>query len=402
YLFPEKLISYIDNERISYLKLTPTLFSMIVKDNSFNEKSFNYVHEIMLGGESINADDVSLLQASHKHIKFMNHYGPTETTIGSVARYIQKDNLERYLSKPTIGKPIYNTKCYILSKNNKLTPIGCSGELYIGGDGVGIGYLGDNKLTKEKFIKNPFSEDPDSRLYKTGDLARYLPDGNIEFIGRIDNQVKIRGFRIELGEIEATINKIETIKDCVVIAKEDSDGNKRLVAYVVSADELNVQEIREGLSKSLPDYMVPSLFASLEKMPLTPNGKINRKALPEPEGNIETTNEYVAPRNETEQKLVEIWTKVLGVEKVGIYDNFFELGGHSLLATQVISKIRTEFNIELPLKTLFENSSIIDLAQVIDSMNEQTNIKQIEKIKDPSFEQNISGDIGDLVHEIKI
>ncbi|MCP4104824.1 MAG: AMP-binding protein, partial [Desulfobacteraceae bacterium] len=231
--------------------------------------------------------------------------------------------------------------------------------------------------TGEKFIPNPFSDDPGSRLYKTGDLVKYLPDGNIEFIGRIDNQVKIRGFRIEPGEIESALSRIKEVREAVVVPKEDSNGNKRLVAYIVSDNELDLKEIRDSLSTSLADYMVPSLFVALDEIPLTPNGKIDRKALPDPEGNFETTNEFIAPGTEIEKKLAGIWCEVLGIKKVGIHDNFFELGGHSLLATQIISKIRKVFSIELPIKALFEAPQISSFSGLIKSSKPGNEISKI-------------------------
>jgi len=380
----EELDQIINNSKITVLWLTSGLFSAIVENNIKLLRNIKY---LLAGGDVLNINHIEKILKEFQNISMINGYGPTEGTTFTTLYFMNKNTIIN--GSIPIGKPIDNTKTYVLDKEQKLLAVGVPGELYISGDGLAIGYLKRPELTAEKFIKNPYSDDPNSRLYKTGDLVKYLPDGNIEFIGRIDNQVKIRGFRIELGEVEVVLNKIETIKDCVVVAKEDANGNKRLLAYVVAGDEINIQEIRDNLSKSLPDYMVPSLFVSLQKMPLTPNGKIDRKSLPEPEGNIETINEYVAPRNETERKLADIWAKVLGVEKVGIYDNFFELGGHSLLATQVISKIRTEFNKELPLKVLFENSTIIDLSKQIDSCLINNKLEIIKKTTKKNVGQNV-------------
>ena len=281
---------------------------------------------------------------------------------------LNDNQLEEEELSISIGKPLPNIKAYILDANHRLVPIGVAGELCIAGAGLSRGYLGNDKLTNEKFIDNPYGTN--EKIYKTGDLARWLPDGNIQFLGRIDNQIKIRGFRIELGEIESALTSQDEIKSSVVIAKDDKAGNKRLIAYIIPAEEntgLNIEKLRESLSRTLPDYMVPSLFVKLEEIPLTSNGKVDRKALPDPEGNIEKTHEYVAPQTEVERKLAQIWKEVLGVERVGIHDNFFELGGHSLLATKIISKIRTEFNNELPLKVLFENTTIKGLSKSIDT-----------------------------------
>jgi len=374
----ELLAKTINEESITMAQATPATWKMLLSDGWQPNKPM----KILCGGEAID-DKLKQELLAYPSITLYNMYGPTETTVWSSTTELINGE------KIFIGHPIANTQLYIIDKHNKPVPIGIPGELCIAGDGLAKGYLKRPVLTKEKFIKNPFSNDNGSRLYKTGDLVRYLPDGNIEFIGRIDNQIKIRGFRIELGEIEAVLSKIETVNDCVLVAKDDTDGNKRLVAYIVSDDELKIQELRESLSKSLPDYMLPSLFVSLEKMPLTSNGKIDRKTLPEPEGNIETTYEYIEPRNETEQKLADIWTKVLGVERVGIYDNFFELGGHSLFATQVISKIKTEFNNELPLKVLFENNTIIALSKKIDSSKLNIEAEIIRKTEKRNIGQNV-------------
>lgn len=267
----------------------------------------------------------------------------------------------------SIGKPISNTVIYILDTYLQPTPIGVVGELHIGGEGLARGYLNHPELTAEKFISNPYGE---GKIYKTGDLARYLPDGNIEYIGRIDNQVKIRGFRIELGEIEVVLNQQKFIDESVVIVREDEPGDKRLVAYIVTKSEtLNSTEIRSLLKEKLPEYMIPSVFVQLEKLPLTPNGKIDRRTLPEPDAfSYQEEGTFVAPITLTQEKLAAIWNKVLQLEKVGINSNFFELGGHSLLATQVISLIRDSFEIELPLRYLFEAPTVKELSDIIDSM----------------------------------
>ncbi|AOX02683.1 non-ribosomal peptide synthetase [Moorena producens PAL-8-15-08-1] len=286
-----------------------------------------------------------------------NQYGPTETHV--VSAFTLNGFPSNWSSLPPIGRPIANTQIYILDKHLQPVPIGVPGELYLGGDGLARGYLNRRELTKQKFIQNPFCSSNTERLYKTSDLARYLPEGNIEFIGRIDNQVKIRGFRIELGEIEAVLSTHPHIQQTTVIVREDSPGNKRLVAYYVSQSEsLTTNQLREFLKQKLPDYMVPSAFITLETLPLTPNGKVDRNALPAPEGEISRVEEYVAPRTPTEEIIANIFALVLGVQDVGIHDNFFELGGHSLLATQLISQLRVTFNIEIPLREVFKTPTI--------------------------------------------
>jgi acyl carrier protein len=226
-------------------------------------------------------------------------------------------------------------------------------------------------LTAEKFIPHLFSHEPGARLYKTGDLARYLPDGNIEFLGRIDHQVKIRGFRIELGEIEAVLSIHPRVQQSMVIATEDPTGNKRLVAYVVVIEEekLSTQQLREFLQQQLPAYMVPSTFVILDTLPLTPNGKVDRKALTQPDLSSMSSTDFVSPRTHTEEVLAEIWEKVLKLEKISVHDNFFDLGGHSLLATQVSSRISEAFQVKLPLKYLFEASTLASLAAKIDNIS---------------------------------
>ena len=231
-------------------------------------------------------------------------------------------------------------------------------------------------MTEEKFIKNPFSKNEDSRIYKTGDLCRWLPDGNIEYLGRTDDQIKIRGYRVELGEIESVLQECELVKQAVVLAKEYREGSKQLVGYVVSNNEFNKEAILSHLSNKLPGYMIPSLWVEMESLPLTPNGKIDKKALPDTDASQGLSDRYEAPRNETEKKLVAIWQELLGVERVGIHDNFFELGGHSLLAMRVISAISKELEIELAIKDLFKFTNISDLSKYLEI---QLNIYTEEK-----------------------
>ena len=249
-----------------------------------------------------------------------------------------------------------------MDRNRKLLPIGVVGELCVGGDGLGRGYLNRPELTSEKFVINPYTGE---RMYRSGDLVRFLPNGEMEYSGRLDQQVKIRGHRIELGEIEATLLKHEQVKEAVVTAKKEEKGTNYLCAYLVSNEELQVSELRNHISKELPDYMIPSYFVHLDKLPLTPNGKLDRKALPEPNGSISTGVEYEAPTNETEEKLVSIWKEVLGAEKIGRNDNFFELGGHSLKATVLVSRIHKEMNVEVPLREAFANPVLKSMAEYI-------------------------------------
>jgi acyl carrier protein len=248
-------------------------------------------------------------------------------------------------------------------------PIGVPGELYVGGEGLARGYLNHAKLTADKFIPSAFSTRPGVRLYKTGDRAKYLPDGNIDFLGRIDDQVKIRGLRIEPGEIESVLAQHPSVREAAVMAWEDRPGEKRLVGYIVSHDGAEVSALRSFLKAKLPDYMVPSAFVFLDALPLTPSGKIDRKALPAPNpSRPELESVFVAPHTPTEEVVARIWADVLKLEEVGIDDNFFELGGHSLVAMQVISRLRDAFRFELPLRMLFEYPTIASLAEQIDAL----------------------------------
>ncbi|MBV8852906.1 MAG: AMP-binding protein [Sinobacteraceae bacterium] len=260
-----------------------------------------------------------------------------------------------------IGRPIANMQVYILDAQLQPIPIGARGELYVGGAGLARGYAHLPGLTAERFIADPFGSG--GRLYRTGDLARWRAGGELEYVGRVDHQVKVRGYRIELGEIEAGLRDAAGVKDCVVVAREDAPGDKRLVAYVVPADEaaVNTAELRTHLQRRLPEYMVPSAFVVLEALPLTPNGKVDRRALPAPEGRPEIT-EFVAPRTPTEEVVAGIWCEVLKLERVGVHDNFFALGGHSLLAMRVMARLREVLEVELPLRALFQRPTIAELA----------------------------------------
>ena len=317
---------------------------------------------LLLGGEQLNKQLVDKTFAALPHIELWNLYGPTETTANTIVGRIS-------LNGPlTLGHPIANTQIYILDCHLQPVPVGVPGDLYVGGVGLARGYLKRPDLTAEKFIPCPFSFEPGARLYETGDVARYLPDGSIEFLGRRDHQVKIRGFRIELGEIEAILAHHPTVHETVVLIQEDNPEERRLVAYVVPkpGSILTADELRSFLRTKLPNYMVPSVFVTLGALPLMPNGKIDRRALPAPgQSRLELKEAFVAPRTPAEKVLAGIWAEVLKLEKVGIYDNFFDLGGHSLLATQVISRVREAFQVELPLRILFEKPTIEELAVVI-------------------------------------
>ena len=299
-----------------------------------------------------------------------NFYGPTETTVWSTFHHF------RSADEPVVlGRPLANTRIYVLDKELQPVPIGVAGEIHIGGDGVTRGYLNLPELTADKFIADPFESRFNARLYKTGDLGRFLPDGRLEFLGRIDNQVKVRGFRIELGEIEAVLDRHASVQECAVVAREDVPGDKRLVAYVVAApaSRLDFAVLRNWVKERLPEYMVPVAWVEMPSLPLTPNGKVDRKNLPAPEyQRAELAGEYQEARTPAEEVMAGIWAEVLKLDQVGVHDQFFELGGHSLLATQVVSRIRQAFQVELPLRTLFEAPTVAGLSERVEgSQREQ-------------------------------
>jgi amino acid adenylation domain-containing protein len=309
-------------------------------------------------------------------LRFYNKYGPTEATVSCVAFHVQQYPSGRSIP---IGRPLSNYRIYILDEQLNLQPLGVIGEICIGGDGVARGYLNRPELTVEKFVENPFR--PGERMYRTGDLGRWLEDGNIEFMGRKDEQVKVRGYRIELGEIESALQTHENIELCVVIARADKQGEKELVAYVTAKEELNIPELRRFLAGVLPAYMIPTHYVQMNELPLTSNGKVDRKSLQDIEAiGLSTGAEFVSPRNEIETKLVLIWEEVLGRKAVSVKDNFFDLGGHSLKATRLVSQVHKEFHVEIKLKELFEAPVLEDQARLI-GRSATASLTMIEPVK---------------------
>ena len=335
------------------------------------------VQTINLAGELLPTTLVDQLYASTAAQRVYDLYGPSEAT--TYATY----TLRRVGGPQTIGRPIQNTQVYVLDAYLHPVPIGVVGEVYIGGDGVARGYLNRPELTAEKFLPDPFCREPSARLYKTGDLARYLPDGNLEFLGRIDHQVKLRGYRIELGEIETVLGEHPAVREAVVIAREDQPGDKRLVAYLVPTHPQlpTVSELWSFLHSKLPDYMIPSACVLLDTLPLTPNGKIDRQALPCPDHSRPALEaHYCAARTPTEGLLVEIWAEVLKLDTIGAHDNFFALGGHSLLATQVVARINKRVQIAVPLRALFECQTVAALAQLLDEQRQHVESEALDRI----------------------
>ncbi|TRU33563.1 MAG: amino acid adenylation domain-containing protein [Microcystis aeruginosa Ma_MB_F_20061100_S20] len=365
---------FIEQERLTVLNITPAYWhewAIAVSQSLATVPSSLRV--VAVGGDAVLPETVNIWrQMVGKRVQCINVYGPTEASVTAIVHDLLDYQSEK-INSVLIGRPIANTKAYILDQNLQPVPIGVKGELHLCGVRLARGYLNRPELTAEKFIDNPFANAAFNRLYKTGDLARYLPDGNIECFGRIDNQVKIRGFRIELGEIEAVLNQNIDVQTSCVIIREDTPGDKYLVAYIVAHYERipMISELRQFLSSKLPLYMVPQAFVFLESLPLTTNRKVDRRALPAPDKIGNRRDQYVAPRNGIEEMLVQIWTEILKVEQVGIYDNFFEIGGHSLLATQLVSRIRSLFKIELPLRSLFGAATVAELAHLIGQLQQQ-------------------------------
>ena len=351
---------------VTVLNQTPAAFYVFIEEALKQGHDWGeHLRYVIFGGDRLEPAYLQRWAERFPSVALINMYGITETTVHVTFYRLTPEDLASAGRSP-IGRPLPETTVYVCDPSMNLLPIGVPGEMYVGGGGLARGYLNRPELTAERFIPNPFSNEPDARLYRTGDLARYREDGNLEFLGRIDHQVKIRGFRIELGEIEAALRAFPVVRDVAVLAREDRPGDKRLVAYISLSPETfpTPATFREFLLLKLPDYMVPSAYVMLESLPLTSNGKLNRKALPAPNmGSAIMTCVFVAPTNPVEQALSDIWVDVLAVEQASIHDNFFELGGHSLLATRVISRINCTFGTQLPLRELFESPTIAGLAQ---------------------------------------
>ncbi|WP_414622036.1 amino acid adenylation domain-containing protein [Calothrix sp. CCY 0018] len=366
---PNYLAKLIDSQQITTLHFVPSMLEIFLEVADI--KSCRSLRQVFCSGEALSISLQQRFFAAVLKAQLHNLYGPTETAIDVTYWHCQPDT--QYKSVP-IGRPIANTQTYILNPDLQPVPIGVAGELYLGGVQLARGYLNHPELTAQKFINNPFVDDFKSPLlYKTGDLARYLPDGNIEYLGRLDNQVKIRGNRIELGEIESVLTQHHQVRESLVMAREDTPGVKRLVAYIVSGkSQPSITSLRESIASKLPDYMIPSAFVILSQLPLTANGKVNRRALPAPDiSNFNQSDNFIAPRDRIEQKLAEIWSEILDINPVGVKDNFFELGGHSLLAINLMAKIQRRFDKQLPLSTLFTNRTVEDLSKLIREQKQQ-------------------------------
>ncbi len=378
---PERILQLIHTYKVTCLHFVPSLLHVFIQEllnDPLNIRQMGSLQKVMTSGEKL-MPDMARQWYQATGLPIHNLYGPTEASV-DVSYYTtsgQETNIP-------IGRPIWNTQLYILDAQLQYLPVGIAGEICISGDGLARGYLGRPALTAEKFVDHPFI--PEQKMYRTGDIGKWLPDGNIEYIGRKDAQVKIRGFRIEPGEIEAALLTCHGIQEAVVIACE-KNNEKYLVAYMVSDIPLEPVQLREQLGRQVPAYMIPAYFVRLDKFPLTPSGKTDRNALPDPATtDIHTTANYTAPRNDTERRLERIWCEVLQITQAGVHDDFFSLGGHSLMAARIISRVRNEFNTELPFAALFNNATIAGLSQLIaDAATTDAapapKIKRIERVK---------------------
>jgi amino acid adenylation domain-containing protein len=365
---PEELLNYLIETRVERVFLPPVALRQLAEVSVSRGTIPTSIREIITAGEQLKVTEtIAQFLMKIGDCILRNQYGPTESHV--VTEQSLKGHPQSWLAQPPIGTPIANARIYVLDAHLQPVPIGVSGTLHIGGLGLARGYLNHPELTAEKFIPDPFSEEVGSRIYNSGDIARFLTDGRIEFLGRADDQVKIRGFRVEPGEVEALLEQHPGVKEAVVTAMENAIGDKQLVAYVVRDPQLapSISHLIRFMRERVPDYLIPSALVDLDSLPLSPNGKVDRRALPMPEGaRPQLEKSFVAPRTPIEETIAGIWQKILGLKTVGVEDNFFDLGGHSLLATQVISRIRSAFQVEsLSLRRLFETPTIADLASAV-------------------------------------
>jgi amino acid adenylation domain-containing protein len=361
-LDPRRFLHALERHGVDVMFLTTALFNQLA---ALDSGAFARLDCLLVGGEQVDPAAIARVLASERPRRLLNIYGPTEATTFAVCLEIVEAAPGRSLP---IGKPIANMRAYVLDAHLRPVPVGVPGDLYLGGSGVARGYLNQPALTAERFLADPFSADAQGRLYQTGDRARWLPNGELQYLGRIDHQIKLRGFRIELGEIETALRALDEVADAVAMVREDTPGDRRLVAYAVAAHGHTASDwpaLKAALASRLPDYMVPAQLVWLDALPLTPNGKLDRRALPVP-GEIASDAEYVAPRTATEQALAEIWAEVLQLERVGLNDNFFVLGGHSLLAVQLASRVRGRLGVEVALTELFAHPMLGQFARVVE------------------------------------
>lgn len=361
---PQQFLQLLRDEQVTILNQTPTYFYHLLQEELASREQSLHLRKVIFGGEALNPALLKNWREKYPFIQLINMYGITETTVHVTYKEITETEIEA--GKSNIGKPIPTLQTYILNTQQQLQPIGVQGELYVAGEGLARGYLNRSELTAEKFVEHAWITE--GKLYRTGDAARWLPDGNIEYLGRIDHQVKIRGYRIELGEVETAILKMDMIQEAVVIAHENEDGSKQLCAYWKGSSALTAREIRAALTHEIPDYMIPSYFVQLEHIPLTSNGKIDRKALPSPQERVDQEAEYAAAQSPVEQAIISAWEAVLGVQRIGRSDHFFELGGDSIKCIQVASRLlQSGYKVEM--KHFFTYPTVAELSEHVTSVS---------------------------------
>ncbi|HKG79175.1 MAG TPA: amino acid adenylation domain-containing protein, partial [Pyrinomonadaceae bacterium] len=373
---PEAFYQLLCREQVTVLNQTPSAFHqlMLAEDSASSSKQLA-LRLVIFGGEALELQRLRPWLERHgdRQPTLVNMYGITETTVHVTYRPLTWSDLET-VSGSVIGRPIPDLQVYLLDQHLQPVPQGVAGEIHVGGEGLARGYLNRPELTAERFIPNPFSTRPGTSLYKSGDLARYLAQGELEYLGRIDHQVKIRGFRIELGEIESMLNAHPEIREAVVMAREDEPDEKRLVAYIVAEQDPppKITQLREYLAEKLPEYMIPAAWVYLDQLPLTGNNKVDRRALPAPDmARPDLEDAFTAPRTPVEEMIAGIWSELLGLDRVGVYDNFFELGGHSLIATQLVSRLREAFQVEILLRNVFEQPTVAELAEALQRLEQK-------------------------------
>jgi amino acid adenylation domain-containing protein len=372
---PSYLLEAIGRERITTVNLVPSLLQLLLDAPGVD--ALRGLRRVLCGGEALPGALLERFHAALPGVELHNLYGPSEAATAVTS---PRCRAEPGCAGVPIGGPSANARVYVLDRAGEPVPVGVAGELYVGGVPVARGYLGRAALTAERFVPDPFG-DPGARLYRTGDVVRWLADGRLDFVGRDDAQVKVRGFRVEPGEIEARLREHAGVREAVVLVREDVPGDRRLVAYCAADAAVEVDSLRAHLAERLPEYMVPAAYVRLDALPLTPSGKLDRRALPAPEGGAYASREYEPPVNETEEALAGIWAEVLRVERVGRRDNFFDLGGHSLLAVQVVSRVRQALGVELPLGEIFTRPVLQDLAQeVVDAQLAQFDPDEIAEL----------------------
>ncbi|MFF2885482.1 amino acid adenylation domain-containing protein [Paenibacillus sp. NPDC057967] len=382
-----RLFAMVAREEIETLFLPSSLVKFVGQDSAALELLPACINHIVAAGEQLMAGKLLQQWLGRNDARLHNHYGPSETHVVTMFTLDPKQDMAEL---PPIGKPIHNTRIYIMDSDYKLRPVGVPGELWIAGDSVARGYMNLPDLTGQRFFPDPFA--PGTRMYRTGDLARWLPDGTLEYMGRRDDQVKIRGFRVELSEVERAVLSVEGVSAATVHMSPDASGERSLCAYYLSESVISVSEWRASLSRTLPDYMIPAYFIKVESIPVTLNGKIDRKALPKPEEQAERSIAYIPPSNETERSLVQIWQHVLGIETIGIDDHFFDCGGHSLKAMRVVSRIQQSMNGSIPISAVFEYATIRKLASYMDKVRGER-VSSLEAITDSEEGQKPSSQL---------